>query len=358
MSLKSVVSGAMLLAACAVNGAVAQAADLPWTFKPLPDVAEAPKDNPITREKLALGKQLYFDPRLSITGTHSCNSCHNLSAGGEDGRAQPVGVYGRKGKRGTQTLWNAALHTAYNWDGSTNTLEEQAQKHILDPNIMGMPDAETVVSRINTIPGYRQQFDAIFGKESVSLNTIAMALSSYERTLITPNGPFDRYLKGDDKAISAEAKRGVKEFIEVRCASCHFWVNMAGPIPGLALKQGEGFYELFPNYPGTDYESRYNLADDLGRVYYSQDKTDTRMWRMPSLRNIAITAPYFHNGTVKTLDEAVRVMAKTQLKRELTEQQVSDIVAFLSSLTGEFPEQTLPRLPETPKRSAVAGHDH
>jgi len=356
--LKSAVSGAMLLAI----SAVAQAADLPWTFQPLPEVAPAPEDNPITKEKLVLGKQLYFDPRLSITGTHSCNSCHNLSAGGEDGRAQPVGVYGRKGKRGTQTIWNAAFHTAYNWDGSTNTLEEQAQKHILDPNIMGMPDADTVVKRINNIPGYRQQFENIFnreeGKEGVSFNTIAMALSTYERTLTTPNSPFDRYLRGDDNAISAEAKRGVREFLDVRCASCHFWVNLAGPIPGLALKQGEGFYELFPNYPGTDYERRYKLADDLGRVYYSKDKTDTRMWRMPSLRNVAITAPYFHNGTVKTLDEAVRVMAKTQLGKELTEQQVSDIVAFLSSLTGEFPEQTLPRLPETPKHTAVAGHDH
>lgn len=358
MSLKAIFSSVVLIAIGVVSSVAVQAADLPWPFKPLPEVAEAPKDNPPTKEKLALGKQLFFDPRLSITGTHSCNSCHNLSAGGEDGRAQPVGVYGRTGKRSTQTLWNAALHTVYNWDGSAKTLEEQAQKHILDSRIMGMPDAETLVSRINTIPGYRQQFEQVFGKAGVSINTTAMALSSYERTLLTPNGAFDRYLRGDDKAISAEAKRGAKEFIDVGCAACHFWVNLAGPIPGLALQQGEGFYELFPNYSGTDYETRYNLADDLGRVYFSQEPTDTRMWRMPSLRNIAITAPYFHNGSVKTLDEAVSVMAKTQLRKELTERQVSDIVAFLSSLTGEFPSQTLPRLPETPKRTAVAGHDH
>ena len=356
MGLKSVMGGIVLLMVSVTGGAVA--ADLPWPFKPLPAVADSPKDNPATKEKLVLGKQLFFDARLSITGTHSCNSCHNLAAGGEDGRAQPVGVYGRKGIRGTQTIWNAAFHTVYNWDGSVKTLEEQAERHILDPNIMGMPDAETLAARLNTIPGYKKQFEKSFGKEGISLKTVAMALSSYERALTTPNGPFDRYLKGDDKAISPAAKRGIQEFIEARCASCHFWINLAGPIPGLALQQGEGFYELFPNYPDTDYERRYNLADDLGRVYFSQEKTDTRMWRMPSLRNIAITAPYFHNGTVKTLDEAVRVMAKTQLARELTEQQVSDIVAFLNTLTGELPEQTLPRLPETANRSAVAGHDH
>ncbi len=358
MGLKAVFSGAALLVVGMVSSMALQAADLPWTFQPLPAVAEAPKDNPSTKEKLALGKQLFFDARLSITGTHSCNSCHNLLAGGEDGRAQPMGVYGRMGKRSTQTIWNAAFHTVYTWDGSANTLEEQAQKHILDPNIMGMPDADVVVGRINAIPGYRQQFEKVFGKEAVSFKTIAMALSSYERTLTTPNSPFDRYLRGDDKAISVAAKRGIQEFIDVRCASCHFWINLAGPIPGLAFQQGEGFYELFPNYPDTDYESRYHLADDLGRVYFSQEETDTRMWRMPSLRNIAITAPYFHNGAVKTLDEAVRVMAKTQLRRAVTEQQVSDIVAFLNTLTGEFPEQTLPRLPETPNRTAVAGHDH
>lgn len=354
MRVRAVVSGAILMA----FGIAAQAApDLPWTFAPLPQTVESPKENPATKEKLALGKQLFFDPRLSITGTHSCNSCHNLAAGGEDNRALPVGVYGRKGKRSTLTLWNAALHTAYNWDGSVNTLEEQAKYHILDPNVMGIPDGETLASRLNTIPGYRSQFEQVFGKAGISFDTIAMALASYERTLITPNGPFDRYLRGDEKAVPEAAKRGAKEFLEVRCASCHFWVNMAGPIPGLALKQGEGFYELFPNYPGTDYEERYKLADDLGRLYHSQDVTDTRMWRMPSLRNISLTAPYFHNGAVKTLDEAVRVMAKTQLKRDLTEQQVSDIVAFLESLKGEFPEQTLPRLPESPKRTAVAGHD-
>ena len=335
-------------------------ADIDYTmipFKPLPAQPPIPQTNPQTEAKIALGKQLFFDPRLSISGTHSCNSCHNLAAGGEDGRAQPVGVYGRKGTRGTLTVWNAAYHTIHNWDGSAKTLEEQAQRHILDANIMGMPDANTVAARIEDIPGYQDQFNAIFKEEGVSLTTISKALASFQRTLVTNNSPFDRFLSGERMAISKQAKRGFEQFINVRCASCHFWVNLAGPHPGLALQQGQGFYELFPNYPNTDYEKRYKLADDIGRYYYSQIKTDIRMWRVPTLRNVEITAPYFHNGTVKTLDEAVRVMAKTQLKRELSQQQVEDIVAFLKTLTGEFPAIELPRLPATPKRTAVAGHD-
>ena len=333
-------------------------ADIPWTFQPLPAQPPIPADNPQSPDKIALGKQLFFDPRLSITGTLSCNSCHNLAAGGEDGRAQPVGVYGRKGRRSTLTLWNAAYHTVYNWDGSARTLEAQAANHLLDPKVMGMPDAQQVVQRIRAIPAYERQFEAVFGEPGVSFVNINRALASFLRTLVTPDSPFDRYLRGDKQAISVQAQRGFQAFIERRCASCHFWVNLAGPNPGLALEQGQGFYELFPNHPGTDYEERYRLADDIGRYDYSQDETDRRMWRVPSLRNIAITAPYFHNGAVKTLDEAVRVMAKTQVQQVLTEAEVADIVAFLQTLTGEFPAIELPRLPETPGHTAVAGHDN
>lgn len=335
-----------------------QAADLSAVFKPLPAQPPIPANNPQTAEKIELGKQLFFDPRLSITGTHSCNSCHNLSGSGADGRTLPIGVYGRQGERHTLTLWNAAFHTVNNWDGSAKTLEEQAREHILDPKIMGMPDAHTLVSRIEDIPGYQTQFRKVFPRRGVTLATIAKALSSFERTLVTPDSAFDKYLRGDKKALSESAKRGFNTFVNVRCAACHFWVNLAGPIPGLALQQGEGFYELFPNYPGSDYEKRYGFADDLGRYHFSQDETDRRMWRMPSLRNIAITAPYFHNGAIKTLDQAIRVMAKTQLKRTLTEQQINDIVAFLNAQTGNFPEITLPRLPQTPARTSLAGHDH
>ncbi len=352
MRLRTIVSA--LFFSLAAGSALAE---IPWTFQPLPAQPPIPADNPQTDAKIELGKQLYFDPRLSISGTHSCNSCHNLAAGGEDGRAQPVGVYGNKGRRSTLTLWNAAYHTIYNWDGSSKTLEKQALQHILDKNVMGMPDLKVLVERLNSIDGYRSQFDAVFADQGLTAATIAKAIASFERTLVTSNSPFDRFLKGDKQAISEYAQQGFEQFIEIRCASCHFWVNMAGPNPGLALQQGEGFYELFPNYPGTDYEKQYGLADDIGRYDFSRVKTDKRMWRVPSLRNVAITAPYFHNGAVKTLNEAVRVMAKTQLNRDLTGNEVTYLVEFLKTLTGEFPQISLPRLPATPKRTVITAPD-
>ena len=280
-----------------------------------------------------------------------------MSAGADDGRAVSVGVNGRKHYRNALTLWNAAYHTVYNWDGSAKTLEEQFKSHATDPNVMAMPSGEVLVDRLSRIPGYVSQFGTVFGKKGISFETIAMAVSAFQRTLSTTNSAYDQYLRGDNKAISKQAQRGFDTFIEVRCASCHFWVNLAGPIPGVALQQGEGFYELFPNHPGSDYERRYRLADDLGRFNITQNKIDLRKWRMPSLRNIEITAPYFHNGAVKELEEAVRIMAKVQLREELTDQQVGDIVAFLKTLTGEFPEITLPRLPATSEQTVLDGYD-
>ncbi len=317
----------------------------PWVFQPLPAQPPIPENNPLTAEKIALGKQLFFDARLSATGTHSCNSCHNLSSGGDDGLPTPVGVNSRTGERNTLTIWNAAFHNVFNWVGDTTSLEQQAGQHILDAKIMGMADANAVINKISAIAAYDAEFKSIFAKEGVSLETIGKALASYVRTLNTHNSAHDRFLRGDKQATSKAAQRGFKEFIVIGCASCHFWVNLAGPIPGLQLQQGEGFYELFPNYPGTDYERQYGLADDIGRYNYSKDETDRRMWRMPSLRNIAITAPYFHNGSVESLGEAVSVMAKTQLRKDLSDKQIADIVTFLETLTGQFPQQSLPRLP-------------
>lgn len=323
-------------------------------LQPLPKQPPIPADNPMTAAKVALGQQLYFDPRLSSTGTHSCNTCHNVLAGGDDGRAVSVGVDGKMGARNTPTIWNAAFNTVLYRDGRATSLEEQVKSHLLSPTEMGMPDEQAVVTRVAAIPGYRSQFAQVFGGgEPVSYDNIAKAIATYERTLTTPNSPYDRYLRGDKKAISGQAKRGLEEFQKVQCVSCHFWVNMAGPVPGLAFKMGEGFYELFPNYPGTAYEKQYRLADDIGRYTVTGIETDRRMWRVMTLRNIALTAPYFHNGVVKTLDEAVRVMGKAQLNKDLSEQQVQDIVAFLNTLSGQFPKQTFPRLPATPNGSVI-----
>lgn len=344
------VSGSLmyLSMAASVNAAPFQA------LQPLPKQPPVPQDNPMSRAKVALGQQLFFDPRLSVTGTHSCNTCHNVMAGGEDGRAVSIGVNGKPGTRGAPTVWNAAFNTVLYRDGRAASLEDQVKTHLLSATEMGMPNEQAVVARIAAIPGYAHQFAKVFGgKEAVSYTNIAKAIATYERTLLTPDSPYDRYLRGDKQAISAQAKRGLDEFQKVQCVSCHFWVNMAGPVPGLAFQMGEGFYELFPNYQGSAYDKQYQLADDLGRYNVTGIESDRRMWRVMSLRNVAVTAPYFHNGTVKKLEEAVRVMGKTQLNVDLTDQQVQDITVFLNTLTGKFPEQKMPRLPPTPNGSAI-----
>ncbi len=314
-------------------------------FQPLPSSPPIPDTNPQTQARIDLGKRLFFDRQLSVNGSLSCNSCHDLSRAGSDIRPRSPGATGKTSERSTPTLWNVAYETVFFWDGRANTLEQAIAEHLLDRNIMAMPTTTTVVETIKTNPIYEQKFNDNF-EQGISYDAISAALASFIRSLVTPDSAWDRFLQGDADAISAQAKRGFDTFVETGCASCHFWVNLAGPVPGLAFQQGEGFYELFPNYPGTDYERRYQLSADLGRFYVTRDDTDRRMWRVPVLRNIALTAPYFHNGSVKTLDEAIKVMAKTQLGKDLRGADSADIAAFLATLTSEMPVITLPQLHE------------
>jgi len=315
-------------------------------FQPLPDYPPVPADNPVTAAKVALGRQLYFDTRLSFTGRVSCNNCHNLFEGGDDDQAVSIGALGISGSRSAPSLWNVAYQTIYFWDGRARSLEDAIKAELLSSTVMAMPNEPTLVGRFSGLESYRRQFEEIFGvRKAVSPEHIAAALATYIRTLVTPNGPFDRYLRGDEQAIPAIAKRGFRTYIETGCASCHFWVNFSGPVPGLAFRMGEGFYELFPNFRGSEYDEKYHLLDDLGRFLVTGEPSDTHMWRVPSLRNVAATAPYFHNGSVATLEEAVRVMAKTELNKELDVRQLADIVEFLRSLSGEIPPQQRPPLP-------------
>jgi cytochrome c peroxidase len=174
-------------------------------------------------------------------------------------------------------------------------------------------------------------------------------LPRYERTLITPNSPYDRYVKGDKKALSEQQVRGMDSFASVGCTACH-----SGPVfNGPTLAAGTGFYMKAPTFTDNDYVKQYKLDEDAGRFAVTNAEADKHLWKVPTLRNISITAPYFHNGSVATLDEAVRVMAKIQLNKDLTDAQVADIVAFLSALSGEFPEQAMPHLPPTPGRSII-----
>ena len=323
-----------------------------FAFEPLPATPYIPADNPMTAAKIELGKQLFFDPRLSVDGTISCNSCHNVMAGGTDNRSVSVGVGGQKGGRSAPTVWNSAYLSSQFWDGRAATLEDQAKGPILAGVEMGMPSEAEAVRRIKNIPGYVHSFKAVFGgSDPVTYDNIAKAIATYERTLVTINSDFDRYQRGEKNALSSAAVRGMKKVESIGCTACHTGPNFSGPS---SLPIGEVFLQKFPTFENNKYVTKYDFKSDEGRYNVTKDNADKHMWRVPTWRNVALTAPYFHNGSVETLDEAVRVMAKTQLNKDLGDSEVNDIVAFLNSLSGDFPKQTMPQLPDYFNASIVA----
>jgi cytochrome c peroxidase len=221
--------------------------------------------------------------------------------GGDDHVTTSAGVHGLKGGRNAPTVWNAAFHSVQFWDGRAPSLEEQAKGPPVNPIEMGMPNLDAVIDRVRHIPGYKPYFEKAFGAgDVVTMDNAAKAIAAYERTLITPGSAYDRHAKGDKKALTEPQVKGMETFAAAGCMSCH------------------------------------------------QDPADAAISRMPTLRNLSHTAPYMHTGTVKTLPEAVRVMAATQLDKTLGDAEVADVVAFLETLNGPFPQQTMPRLPPTP----------
>ncbi|WP_058553654.1 cytochrome-c peroxidase [Thiohalocapsa sp. ML1] len=341
------ITGALLAVAAALSASVAVGA----RWEALPDTPPIPADNPQSPAKIELGKALYFDPRFSADGNISCNSCHNLMAGGDDNRPNSIGFHDARGSRSAPTVWNAAFHTVQFWDGRAATLEDQAKGPVVNPVEMGMASLDAAMARLRQIDGYIPLFEAAFPDDPspVTANNAARAVAAFERTLITPNSPYDRFIKGEHKAMTEDQVRGLVTFAEVGCTACHSGANFNGP----ALPMGTGFYQKFPTIPGSPYEAEYDLTADTGRFAATGSEADKHLWRVPTLRNIALTAPYFHNGAVPTLDEAVRVMAKTQLGRDLTDAQAADLVAFLGALTGAFPEIAMPRLPDTAGRTVI-----
>ncbi len=307
----------------------------------LPLKAPEPQNNKYSKVKVELGTKLFFDPRLSVDGTVSCNSCHNVMASGSDNRPVSVGIKGQLGGRSAPTVFNAAFLSVQFWDGRASSLEEQAKGPLTNPIEMGMPDHDAVVSRVNSIEEYKILFSRAFpGPNPVSIDNLAKAIASYERTLITPNSAFDRWARGDSKAMPEAAKRGFKKMNEVGCTSCHSGIAFAGP----KLPEGQGFFQRFPTFENNLYVSKYDLKSDIGRAKVTNKPADEHMFRVPTLRNVATTAPYFHNGKVPNLSEAIRVMAKTQLNRDLTDADVKDIFSFLVALTGSVPTQEMPKL--------------
>ena len=326
--IRSLVSALALISSISVASA----------WETLPTTAPAPADNPTTDEKVELGKILYHDPRLSSTGTVSCASCHNTMLGGEDNRPNSMGVNGQTGGRSAPTVWNAAFNTVQFWDGRAASLEAQAAGPVTNPIEMGMKSWDDVVARLKTIEGYQVAFEAAFGKNAITKDNATKAIAAYERTLITPYSPYDRYVAGDKAALTAQQVRGMEKVQALGCTSCHRGPAFNGP----------GMFQPFPIHSNPVYAAKYHFKDDKGLAEVTKKESDEHLFKVPTLRNIALTAPYFHNGSVKTLDEAVIVMAKTQLDKDLTKEEVADIVAFLNGLTGQFPKQAMPVLPATP----------
>ncbi|GIW48499.1 MAG: cytochrome-c peroxidase [Deltaproteobacteria bacterium] len=294
-------------------------------FKPLPKEIPAPSDNPTTPQKVQLGKKLFFDPRLSLSGVISCNTCHNISTYGVDNLETSIGHGFQRGSRNAPTVLNAGLHIAQFWDGRAKDLEEQAKGPILNPVEMAMPDEKSVVERIKSIPEYVDEFKKAFGgsQEPITYDNIARAIAAFERTLVTPSR-FDRFLNGDTSALTEKEKEGLKLFISKGCVSCHNGIGVGG-----------GMYQKFGIVKPYPYQK------DLGRYEITKKEEDRYVFKVPSLRNVTRTYPYFHDGKVWNIKEAVRIMGEVQLGITLSEDEVDKIVAFLDSLTGEIPKEAL-----------------
>jgi len=326
---------ALVLASTAMTGAAAaqtlrdSALEI---FKPLPSTVPAVKDNPVTPAKIDLGKALFFDPRLSASGVFSCYSCHNLTTGGDDNMETSVGHGWQKGPRNAPTALNAVLNEAQFWDGRAEDLKAQAK----GPVQAGVEMANTpdnVVATLKSMPAYVTGFTAAFPDEPdpVSFDNMARAIEAFEATLITP-APFDAWLNGDDNALTPEAQAGLALFIDKGCSSCHSGVNVGG----------HGYYPFgLVEKPGADVLP----PGDKGRFAVTETADDAYVFRAAPLRNIALTAPYFHSGKVWDLSVAVEIMAESQLGEALKPEETAQLVAFLDSLTGTLPTITLPRLP-------------
>ena len=311
-------------------------------FKPLPSTIPAVKDNRITEEKIDLGKALFFDPRLSASGVFSCNSCHNLATGGDDNLEVSIGHGWQKGPRNSPTVLNAVLNEAQFWDGRADDLKAQAK----GPIQAGVEMANTpanVEKTLKSMPQYVTWFEGAFPEDAdpVTFDNMAKAIEAFEATLITP-APFDAYLNGDDEALTDEQKKGLALFMSKGCVSCHSGVNVGG----------HGYYPFgLIEKPGADVLPE----NDKNRFAVTATADDSYVFRAAPLRNIALTAPYFHSGKVWDLKQAVAIMGASQLGEDLSDQETDEIVAFLQSLTGKIPVVTYPVLPaetaDTPRPS-------
>jgi cytochrome c peroxidase len=330
------VSLAALLAACGQRtetaGPPTQAAEQElWKmatlrFEPLPAEASNP-DNPATPARVELGRKLYLDTRLSKQQNISCDSCHDLDRFGVDNLPTSPGDAGERGERNSPTVFNAALQMAQFWDGRAADVEEQAGMPILNPVEMAIPSRQFLVDRLSAVEEYQQFFAQAFPEETppLTFSNVARALAAFERTLLTP-ARFDDYLNGDLEALTGQEKVGLELFIESGCSTCHNGTSVGG---GSFQKFG-----LLDDY----WLHTLSESVDEGRYRHTGDPADRYIFKVATLRNSEKTAPYFHDGSVSELEEAIRVMGRTQLGRELNDAEVTRLAAFLKSLTGKLPE--------------------
>ena len=306
-------------------------------FGTLPTDASDPS-RPISAAQVDLGRTLYYDPRLSKNHDISCNSCHQLDAFGVDGEPTSPGHKGQRGDRNSPSTFNAALHVSQFWDGRAADVEEQAKGPVLNPVEMAMPSEEAVVAVLVSIPGYASPFRAAFPGESepISYDNMGIAIGAFERGLITP-APLDAFIAGDDAALNAEQAAGLQTFISVGCVACHNGAAIGG---GTYRKLG-----LVNPYP----------TEDRGREKVTGQPEDLHVFKVPSLRNVTETGPWFHDGSIGQIDEAVTLMAHHQIGVTLTPEQTRDLIAFLGALTGQIEPAYVaqpplpPSGPNTPK---------
>lgn len=298
-------------------------------FKPLPDFM--PKGEKPDQALIDLGRQLYYDERISLGQDISCNSCHQLDKFGVDGEPTSPGHKGQRGGRNSPTTYNAALHIAQFWDGRAADVEAQALGPVLNPIEMAMGSEADVVAKLKAVPGYVDAFKAAFPGDAdpITYAHFGDAVGAFERGLVTPS-PFDKFLQGDHAALTTQQMKGLQTYMEVGCTTCHNGVAVGGA----------GYFKLGLVKP---YETK-----DIGKMEVTGNEADKYVFKVPSLRNITKTGPYFHDGSIGSLDEAVKLMGTHQLGRDLTDTQVKEIIAFLDALTGT-PDAAYTKRPELPE---------
>jgi len=303
-------------------------------FKALPDVANSSK-NPITDAKVNLGRILYYDSRLSKNQDVSCNSCHDLAKYGVDGQPVSDGDKGQKGTRNAPTVYNAAGHFVQFWDGRAADVEQQAKGPVLNPVEMAMASDKAVVALLKSMPDYVSDFKAAFPgeKDPVTFENMARAIGAFERKLVTPSR-WDKFLNGDQAALTDAEKAGFNKFMDVGCQACHSGTYLGGQV----------YQKLGAAKPYPD-------TSDAGREAITKQESDRMVFKVPSLRNIDKTAPYFHTGKVTTLEAAVKGMGEYQLGKELKDDEIGSIVTFLKTLTGTIPADYI-KPPDLPKSTA------